>query len=107
MSEMTATQSPAIRPRTFVIAGCGYTGMRVAERLAAQGSVIGLTRKAHTFEFAAPFDVIYLVPPPATGATDPRLERFLKALPTAPGRIVYISTTGVSGAACLVRATQD
>jgi nucleoside-diphosphate-sugar epimerase len=107
MSEMAATQSPDKRQRTFVVAGCGYTGTRVAERLAARGPVIGLTRNAHTFEFAAPFDVIYLVPPPATGTTDPRLERFLTALPAAPGRIVYISTTGIYGDAGGATVTED
>jgi nucleoside-diphosphate-sugar epimerase len=104
---MTATQSPVNRPRTTVIAGCGYTGRRVAERLAARGPVIGLTRKAHEFDFSAPFDVIYLVPPPDTGTTDPRIERFLEALPAAPGRIVYISTTGVYGAVGGATVTED
>ncbi|MSQ91408.1 MAG: NAD-dependent epimerase/dehydratase family protein [Gammaproteobacteria bacterium] len=107
MSEMTATQSPDKRPRTFVVAGAGYTGARVAERLAVRGPVFSLTRKAQTLKFAAPFDVIYLVPPPATGATDPRLERFLATLPANPGRIVYISTTGVYGDAGGATVTED
>jgi nucleoside-diphosphate-sugar epimerase len=97
MSEMTATQSPGKPPRTFVVAGAGYTGARVAQRLAAHGTVVSLTSKAHNFDFRAPFDVIYLVPPPASGTTDPRIERFLEALPAMPGRVVYISTTGVYG----------
>jgi nucleoside-diphosphate-sugar epimerase len=104
---MAAMQTADSPPRTFVVAGAGYTGTRVAERLAIRGSVIGLTRKAHTFEFVAPFDVVYLVPPPATGATDPRLEQFLAALPAAPGRIVYISTTGVYGDAGGAMVTED
>ena len=104
---MTATQLPDQRPRTIVIAGAGYTGARVAQRLAVRGPVIGFTRKAHVLKFAAPFDVIYLVPPPATGATDPRLERFLAALPAAPGRIVYVSTTGVYGDAGGATVTED
>ena len=104
---MAPAQSPGNRPRTFVIAGRGYTGTRVADRLAARGKVIGLTRKAHEFNFAAPFDVIYLVPPPAPGTTDPRLERFLGKLPAAPGRIVYISTTGVYGDAGGATVTED
>ncbi|HOP18287.1 MAG TPA: SDR family NAD(P)-dependent oxidoreductase, partial [Gammaproteobacteria bacterium] len=42
--------------------------------------------------------VFYLAPPPAQGGTDPRMQRFLAALPTdKPHRIVYISTTGVYG----------
>lgn len=104
---MAATQSPEKSPRTFVVAGVGYTGARVAERLAARGSVIGLTRKAHAFEFAAPYDVVYLVPPPAPGTTDPRLERFLAALPAAPARIVYVSTTGVYGNAGGATVTEE
>ena len=104
---MLETQSADKRPRTFVIAGSGYTGTRVAERLAPRGRVIGLTRKAHAFEFAAPFDVIYLVPPPATGTFDARIERFLANLPAAPGRIVYISTTGVYGDAGGATVNED
>lgn len=104
---MTRTQATNKRPRTYVIAGRGYTGTRVAERLAPQGTVIGLTRKPHAFNFSAPFDVVYLVPPPATGTTDPRLERFLAALPAVPGRIVYISTTGVYGDAGGATVTED
>lgn len=94
-------------PRTFVVAGRGYTGTRVAERLAPQGTIVGLTRKAHAVEFAAPFDVVYLVPPPSPGTTDPRLERFLAALPAAPGRIVYVSTTGVYGDAGGATVTEE
>lgn len=79
----------------------------MASRLAPQGQVIGLGRKAQAFDFAPPFDVIYLVPPPSTGITDPRLEQFLAALPAAPGRIVYISTTGVYGDAEGATVTED
>ena len=104
---MAATRSPDKRPRTFVIAGRGYTGTRVAERLAPRGPVVGLTRKTQALKFAVPFDVIYLVPPPATGTTDSRIERFLEALPAAPGRIVYISTTGVYGDAGGATVTED
>lgn len=104
---MTVTQSTDIPQRTFVIAGFGYTGTRVGARLAQQGLVIGLTRKTPASEFAAPFDVIYLVPPPAAGTTDPRLERFLEKLPALPGRIVYVSTTGVYGDAGGATVTED
>ncbi len=95
------------RLRTFVIAGRGYTGARVAERLAPQGAVIGLTRKPHDFNFTAPYDVVYLAPPPAPGTTDPRLARFLAALPARPGRILYVSTTGVYGDAGGATVTED
>ena len=104
---MPESRSADQRPRTFVIAGRGYTGTRVAERLGPHGRVIGLTRKAHAFEFTPPFDVIYLVPPPATGTSDPRIERFLAKLPAAPGRIVYISTTGVYGDTGGATVTED
>jgi nucleoside-diphosphate-sugar epimerase len=41
--------------------------------------------------------VLYLAPPPAHGATDPRLTRALAALRGRARRIVYVSTTGVYG----------
>jgi nucleoside-diphosphate-sugar epimerase len=42
--------------------------------------------------------IAYLAPPPETGASDPRLERFLAALGGArPTVLLYISTTGVYG----------
>ncbi len=130
---MAASQSPTVPSRRFVVAGCGYTGERVAARLAALGPVIGTTRKVRAFKSAAPFgietlawdfdsdesegfpesenpapfDVAYLVPPPGTGTTDPRIERFLAALPTTPARIVYISTTGVYGDAGGATVTED
>lgn len=119
---MAATASPVIPSRGFVVAGCGYAGSRVAARLAKQGPVTAITRVPRARRFEAPFgfdmvtwdfdtgravqlppskaerfDVIYLVPPPASGTTDPRLRHFLDALPAAPARFVYISTTGVYG----------
>lgn len=41
--------------------------------------------------------LFYFVPPPKTGKTDPRLNKFLKAVGDKPKRIVLISTTGVYG----------
>lgn len=42
--------------------------------------------------------VVYLVPPPERGTTDPRLENFLDQMRDAvPAVFVYISTTGVYG----------
>jgi nucleoside-diphosphate-sugar epimerase len=41
--------------------------------------------------------VLYLAPPTAPGATDPRLTRALAALRGRARRIVYVSTTGVYG----------
>ena len=104
---MATTPQTANRPRTFVISGFGYTGKRVGARLEALGLVIGLTRKDRTPEFAAPYDVIYLVPPPAEGLTDPRFQQFLDALPATPGRVVYLSTSGVYGDAGGASVTED
>lgn len=44
-------------------------------------------------------DIVYLAPPPGTGEDDPRLARFFAALDDdwRPGRVLYISTTGVYG----------
>jgi nucleoside-diphosphate-sugar epimerase len=42
--------------------------------------------------------VLYTVPPPGEGTTDPRIRAFLAALgPRLPNRLVYIGTTGVYG----------
>ena len=94
-----------------VVAGTGYTGRRVLERLPS-GEVIGLSRTAidttrpfHTVDFDAtealppeistPYAIVYTAPP--GGEDDPRLQRFLERLPGAPIRFVYLSTTGVYG----------
>jgi nucleoside-diphosphate-sugar epimerase len=115
-----------------VVAGCGYSGSRVAMRLAKLGHVIGITRVPRKPKFEAPFgldmitwdfdasgaaklprpglasfDVIYLVPPPAAGTTDPRILHFLEALPASPARIAYISTTGVYGDAGGAAVNED
>ncbi len=43
-------------------------------------------------------EIYYLAPPPPTGDGDPRMQRFLRALPgRRRHRIVYISTSGVYG----------
>lgn len=105
----------------YLVAGCGYTGTRLARGLLSRGPVVGLTRTEASAEeldaqgidavvwdldsaeaplprgFGTPSVVFYLVPPPATGVTDPRLKRLLARLPAPPARIVYVSTTGVYG----------
>lgn len=109
--------------RSFLIAGCGYVGRRLAARLAGSWQVVAIARSEATLAglrtpgieaIAADFDapaaspmlgraadgaaVAYLAPPPAAGVTDPRLERFLAALGDArPLVFVYMSTTGVYG----------
>jgi nucleoside-diphosphate-sugar epimerase len=94
-----------------LVAGTGYTGSRVLERLPLN-SAIGLsrspietTRPFHTVDFdaldalplalPARYAVLYTCPPGPDG--DARLRRFLAALTPAPSRFVYISTTGVYG----------
>ena len=129
---MAATPSPAAPKRASVVAGCGYAGSRVAARLAKQGPVTGITRVPRASRFETPFgfdtvtwdfdadraaklpqsksgqfDVIYLVPPPASGTTDPRIQRFLDALPADPARFVYVSTTGVYGDAGGAAVNED
>lgn len=103
-----------------LIAGAGYTGRRVAQRLAAAGeAVVCLTRSAASAADlaagslsaaavdldgtaalpelpAGPLRILYLVPP-ADGDDDPRLRRFLAALPRQPERIVLAGTSGVYG----------
>jgi len=107
--------------RRLLIAGCGYVGRRLAERLNGSWQVIAIARspgtladlrtmgiEAHFADLdaltALPMPgfavdgaaVAYLAPPPGTGVTDPRLERFLAALGDArPLVFLYMSTTGV------------
>ncbi len=106
-----------------LIAGCGYTGLRLARRLQAEWRVAALARTesaaaqlaslgidAVRADLDAPLPpdclaaaaersaIAYLVPPPDDGRSDPRLERFLAAMGTAqPAAILYMSTTGVYG----------
>ena len=106
----------------MLIVGCGDVGKRIARRARARGqSVTCLVRRAESAEallsegietratdldshapaFSPDVDsgqIFYLAPPPATGIDDPRMRRFLAALPgDRTRRIVYISTTGVYG----------
>jgi nucleoside-diphosphate-sugar epimerase len=105
----------------YLIAGCGYVGLRLARALLPRGPVVALTSTEETARrvgalgidaiawnlddaeagvpkgFGAPTMIYYLVPPPASGTTDPRLKRFLARLPSPPARILYVSTTGVYG----------
>ncbi len=94
-----------------IVAGTGYTGRRVLERLPA-AEAAGLSRTAidterpfYEFDFdsegvlplALPeaYAVLYTCPP--DGEHDERLRRFLSLLSPGPTRFVYISTTGVYG----------
>ena len=94
-----------------LVAGTGYTGRRVLERLPAD-RVLGLGRSAiesrRAFEqvdfdeadslpvsLPGRYAVLYTCPP--DNEHDRRLQRFLSLLTAAPSRIVYIGTTGVYG----------
>jgi nucleoside-diphosphate-sugar epimerase len=94
-----------------VVAGTGYTGRRVLEKLPADAAMgLGRTpvdtrRRFEIVDFDSleslaitlpdPCAVLYTCPP--GGDSDDRLQRFLRALPHPPKRFVYISTTGVYG----------
>jgi nucleoside-diphosphate-sugar epimerase len=106
----------------MLIVGCGAVGRKIADSALQRGVSVnclvrteesarrlresGLDARALDLDrkIIAPLDaagetqVFYLAPPPPEGRQDPRMQRFLAALPegTQP-RIVYISTTGVYG----------
>jgi len=103
----------------IIIVGCGYTGRRLATRCMASGNdVLALVRSRANLDAldsggipVAQTDLdetlrptpgqgaryVYMVPPPASGDTDPRIARWLAAISGRPERIVYLSTTGVYG----------
>lgn len=93
----------------YLVAGAGYVGARLLDALPADRR-LGLKRQAddRPDTQAVDFDgdtpslpradvIIYTVPPPREGDDDPRLARFLAALPGTPQRMVYFSTSGVYG----------
>lgn len=106
-----------------LIAGCGYTGLRLARRLQPEWRVTAIARSETSAarlaghgigtvlaDLDAPLlpgclatvadgaAVAYLVPPPESGTDDPRLERFLAGVGAArPSVLLYMSTTGVYG----------
>lgn len=94
-----------------IVAGTGYTGHRVLERLPAD-EVAGASRSpietdrplqivdfddldSTVFDLPESYAALYTCPP--DGEDDERLRRFLAHLSPAPQRFVYISTTGVYG----------
>ena len=94
-----------------LVAGTGYTGKRVLERL-PRDEVVGLSRTAidtdrpfHVLDFdalqelpcAMPDEYAVLYTSPPDGPVDQRLRNLVGALPHAPARFVYISSTGVYG----------
>jgi nucleoside-diphosphate-sugar epimerase len=113
------------RRPTLLIVGCGDVGLRVLRELRRRGNpwrVLALTsqvsrvqelREAGALALIGNLDdpaslgrlggladaVLHLAPPPMQGQSDPRTLRLLQALSrrAAPGRLVYMSTTGVYG----------
>ncbi len=108
--------------RHILIAGCGYVGRRLYARLAERFDVTALVRTAHSASMLAAEgfrtatldldriragasvperleqeSIVYLVPPPAFGESDLRLDRFLQLATVPPKSFVYVSTTGVYG----------
>jgi len=106
----------------LLIAGCGYVGQRLAARLRDRFEVTALVRSS---ENAAALErqglktvvidldrvragaqlperldqkaIVYLAPPPPTGESDLRLDRFLQLAIVPPKTFLYMSTTGVYG----------
>lgn len=104
------------------IAGCGYVGVRLAHRLAAEGYAVlaggrdpealrphlpvtatafrlDLDSGAGVATLAAADRLVAAYPPPRSGTRDPRSARLIAALAggRGPERVVYLSTTGVYG----------
>ncbi|MFL6551205.1 MAG: NAD-dependent epimerase/dehydratase family protein [Povalibacter sp.] len=111
----------AEQPHTLIV-GAGYVGSRLARELAGRYDVTVTTRSAERVAElkaqgirAVPLDldrvrlgtwlpekleqaaIFYLAPPPSTGESDLRLDRFLQLVTVPPRAFVYMSTTGVYG----------
>jgi len=101
------------------IIGCGYTGLRLAQRclnlrhvvrgfamrseslrhiaaVGAEAKSLNLDVQPALMDFADHL-VYYAVPPAQTGDRDLRLERLLDHIDGKPRRFIYFSTTGVYG----------
>ena len=115
--------------RDFVILGCGFTGRRVARFLLDQGEQVLVTSRTpealadlqRLGADAVQLDVadrksidslcqrissgsrVLLSIPPVEGLTD-STQLLLQELANRPSRLVYLSTTGVYGAAAVVDA---
>jgi nucleoside-diphosphate-sugar epimerase len=109
------------RPHVLIV-GCGYVGLRIAEKLRASHDVSAVVRSqekakqlsargiatvaldldrvragAHIPERLEQAAIFYLAPPPPHGESDLRLDRFLQIATVPPASFVYVSTTGVYG----------
>lgn len=110
--------------RRALIVGCGDIGCRLARRLAAAAiGTTGMVRSERSADVLrrlgirpliadldAPLDslrsaldgegcdwLFQFAPPPADGEHDPRTRGLLAALPQAPQRLIYLSTSAVYG----------
>jgi nucleoside-diphosphate-sugar epimerase len=106
----------------MLIVGCGYLGRQVGAHYLAQGQpVTGVVRSAASSRTLAAQGILplqvdldaaelpslpcaearvfYFAPPTERGTTDPRVRRLVESFKDSgqPGRIVYMSTTGVYG----------
>ena len=101
------------------IVGCGYTGLRLAQRclnlrhrvrgfatrpeslrhiaaVGAEAKALNLDAEPALIDFAEHL-VYYAVPPEPAGNRDLRLERLIAHVDGKPRRFIYFSTTGVYG----------
>lgn len=93
--------------KQLLVAGFGDIARRAAPQLERAFRVERLARRfgrdldrPETLALAGAHAVLHCAPPPATGDTDLRTANLLAALAKAgilPGRIVYVSTSGVYG----------
>jgi nucleoside-diphosphate-sugar epimerase len=109
------------KPRAFIV-GCGYVGRRLARELKAHYHVLALVSSQSSLKWlrsdgidgvvvdldkARAGDlspvwikqavVFYLAPPPQSGESDIRLDRFFQLVTAKPSAFIYMSTTGVYG----------
>lgn len=106
----------------MLIVGCGYVGGRLARALRERFDVSAIVRSPSSAarlvtegvnaltldldrvragatipERLDQAAIVYLAPPPPTGESDLRLDRFLQLAHVPPRAFIYLSTTGVYG----------
>jgi nucleoside-diphosphate-sugar epimerase len=100
-------------PGATLLVGCGKLGVRLGERLIAQGAEVTAMRRRtgavpfptieadlrHPLEQELPaFDSVVITLPPSTEGESiypPALRGLARALPTMPDRVVFVSSTRV------------
>lgn len=93
--------------KRLLIAGFGDIARRALPWLAARFEVVSISRRTgfdldrpETLAIEDADALLHLAPPPASGETDRRTANLLAALEKRrilPGRVVYVSTSGVYG----------